>query len=102
MSITPLEKRIVAAFAVPNPSIAIAILSALPARVGGQEATVFDGAPLANWIAPAKVPGDSFTVFHARKRFAVETAPSRLVVHVSADNRYRLYVNGVQGSSGPQ
>jgi alpha-L-rhamnosidase len=28
--------------------------------------------------------------------------PARFVVHVSADNRYRLYVNGVQVSSGPQ
>src|SRR2546423_11122951 len=102
MSITPLEKRIVAAFAVPNPAIAIAILSALPARVGGQEARVFDGTPPANWIAPAKVPGDSFTVFHARKPFALETAPSRFVVHVSADNRYRLYVDGLQVSSRPQ
>src|SRR2546423_3453812 len=102
MSITPLKKQIAAAFALRNPAIAIAILSALPARVGGQEARVFDGAPPANWIAPAKVPGDSFTVFHARKPFALETAPSRFVVHVSADNRYRLYVNGVQVSSGPQ
>ncbi len=28
--------------------------------------------------------------------------PARFVVHVSADNRYRLYVNGLQVSSGPQ
>src|SRR2546423_12847767 len=83
-------------------TIAIAFLSALSATVGAQEARVFDGAPPANWIAPAKVPGDSFTVFHARRSFVLEKAPSRFVVHVSADNRYRLYVNGVQLSSGPQ
>src|SRR5256714_608507 len=83
-------------------TIAIAFLSALSATVGAQEARVFDGAPPANWIAPAKVPGDSFTVFHARRSFGLEKAPARFVVYVSADNRYRLYVNGVQVSSGPQ
>src|SRR6266513_1669029 len=85
-----------------NITIATALLSALSATVGAQEARVFDGAPRANWIAPAKVPGDSFIVFHARRSFVLEKAPSRFVVHVSADNRYRLYVNGVQVSSGPQ
>jgi hypothetical protein len=48
------------------------------------------------------VPGDSFTVFHARRTFELATKPARFVVHVSADNRYRLYVNGVQVASGPQ
>ena len=38
-------------------------------------------------------------------RAALSSSPSRpeqFVVHVSADNRYRLYVNGEQVSSGPQ
>jgi alpha-L-rhamnosidase len=55
------------------------------------------------------VPGDSFTVFHARRTFELATKPARFVVHVSADNRYRLYVNGTdvaylydRVSSGPQ
>ena len=55
------------------------------------------------------MPGDSFTVFHARRTFELATKPARFVVHVSADNRYRLYVNGedvaylyAQVSSGPQ
>jgi hypothetical protein len=55
------------------------------------------------------VPGDSFTVFHARRAFELATKPARFVVHVSADNRYRLYVNGedvaflyARVSSGPQ
>ena len=63
---------------------------------------MFDGASPASWIAPPGVPGDSFTVFHARRTFVLATVPTRFVVHVSADNRYRLYVNGVQVSSGPQ
>jgi hypothetical protein len=55
------------------------------------------------------VPGDSFTVFHARRTFELSSKPARFVVHVSADNRYRLYVNGedvaylyANVSSGPQ
>jgi len=76
--------------------------AALSVSVDAQEARVFDGAPAAKWIAPSKVPGDSFTVFHARRAFMLEKVPARFVVHVSADNRYRVYVNGVQVSSGPQ
>ncbi len=74
-----------------------------------QEPRVFDNAPAASWIAPPGVPGDSFTVFHARRAFELATRPARFVVHVSADNRYRLYVNGEDVaylyagvSSGPQ
>src|SRR6185503_21235521 len=78
---------------------AIPLLNAAGAQDAGR---VFDGAPAAKWIAPSKVPGDSFTVFHARRTFVLDSAPRRFVVHVSADNRYRLYVNGVQISSGPQ
>src|SRR6185312_5239933 len=77
----------------------IPLLNAAGAQDAGR---VFDGAPAAKWIAPSKVPGDSFTVFHARRTFVLDSAPRRFVVHVSADNRYRLYVNGVQVSSGPQ
>ncbi|MGH7603902.1 MAG: alpha-L-rhamnosidase C-terminal domain-containing protein [Gemmatimonadaceae bacterium] len=83
-------------------TITIAILSALAAVVNAQETRVFDGAPPATWIAPSKIPGDSFTVFHARRSFVLDKVPAQFVVHVSADNRYRLYLNGAQVSSGPQ
>src|SRR5688500_14130035 len=72
------------------------------ASLDAQEPRVFENAPPARWIAPPGVPGDSFTVFHARRGFDLTTVPARFFVHVSADNRYRLYVNGVQVSSGPQ
>ena len=77
-----------------------AILAATPLRA--QPTPIFDGAPPASWIAPPGVPGDSFTVFHARKTFELRTVPARFVAHVSADNRYRLFVNGAEVSSGPQ
>jgi alpha-L-rhamnosidase len=81
---------------------AFSTIVALSAPLDAQEPRVFDGAPAASWIAPPGVPGDSFTVFHARRTFDLTAVPARFVVHVSADNRYRLYVNGVQVSSGPQ
>ncbi len=81
-------------------TLVIALIWATSA-VGAQE-LVFNGATTASWIAPRKIAGDSFTVFHARRSFILERAPARFIVHVSADNRYRLYVNGVEVSSGPQ
>jgi alpha-L-rhamnosidase len=63
---------------------------------------IFSGATEANWIAPPGMPPDSFGVFHARRAFDLAAKPARFLVHVSADNRYRLYVNGTQVSSGPQ
>jgi hypothetical protein len=66
------------------------------------EPRVFQNAPAALWISPPGVPGDAFGVFHFRRRFELAAPPDRFVVHVSADNRYRLFVNGQQVSSGPQ
>ena len=67
----------------------------------GQSASL-GGGPLARWIAPASVPGDSFVVFHARRAFELSNVPAHFPVQVSADNRYRLFLNGVSISSGPQ
>ena len=63
---------------------------------------VFAGAPPAVWIAPPNAAPDSFAVFRARRAFALPGRPARFVVHVSADHRYRLFVNGAEVSSGPQ
>jgi alpha-L-rhamnosidase len=63
---------------------------------------VFAGAPAAPWISPPGATGSEFGVFHFRRVFELDARPSSFVVHVSADNRYRLFVNGEQVSSGPQ
>ena len=55
----------------------------------------------ARWIV---CPGESPTqygVYHFRKTFELGETPPSFVVHVSADNRYRLFVNGIPVSSGP-
>jgi len=71
-------------------------------QVSVGQATIFAGAAPASWIAPPGIPGDSTVVFHARRTFDLPSKPDRFLIHVSADNRYRLYVNGDEVASGPQ
>jgi GNAT superfamily N-acetyltransferase len=54
------------------------------------------------WIAHPGAPAQEAGVYHFRRSFDLPARPRRFVVHVSADNRYRLFVNGVAVSSGPQ
>ena len=55
----------------------------------------------AYWIT---VPGTSpkeYGVYHFRKTFSLTAKPSSFSIHVSADNRYKLFVNGTMVSLGP-
>ena len=55
----------------------------------------------ARWVV---CPGESpvqYGVYHFRKTFDLAETPASFIVHVSADNRYRLFVNGEAVSSGP-
>jgi hypothetical protein len=63
---------------------------------------VFNGAPAAFWIFHPDVPRDHYGVFHFRRVVTLERVPETFVVHVSADNRYRLFVNGQHVATGPQ
>ena len=83
----------------------VPLVCALPtssARAQASQPTVFEDAPVAFWVAPPDVPGDDYAVFHVRKAFSLDAVPARFVVHVSGDNRYRLFVNGRSVSTGPQ
>ncbi|MBV8629346.1 MAG: hypothetical protein JOZ83_00365 [Silvibacterium sp.] len=55
----------------------------------------------ASWIAhptaPAKAPG----VFYFRRALTLETVPAHYWVHVSADNRFLLHINGKYAAEGP-
>ena len=84
--------------------LALVVLAGAPRSGQAQrpEPRVFENAPAAQWISPPDVPGGEFGVFHFRRVFDLPSPPDRFVVHVSADNRYRLFVNGEQVSSGPQ
>lgn len=55
----------------------------------------------ANWISCPGVPQRDYGVYHFRKTFSLETVKEKFIVHVSADNRYRLFVNGTAVCSGP-
>lgn len=56
---------------------------------------------LARWITHPEIDQQAFAVIHFRKTLDLAEVPERFVVHVSADNRYKLYVNGQQVSLGP-
>ncbi|MBN2410174.1 alpha-L-rhamnosidase N-terminal domain-containing protein [candidate division KSB1 bacterium] len=55
----------------------------------------------ANWIAPGKVSLYEYGIYHFRKTFELKEKPKKFIIHVSADNRYCLFVNGVPVSFGP-
>ncbi|MDF2188118.1 alpha-L-rhamnosidase N-terminal domain-containing protein [Paraflavitalea sp. CAU 1676] len=55
----------------------------------------------ASWITCPDIAGRAYGVYHFRKTFQVTARPARFVVHVSADNRYRLFVNGKAVCNGP-
>ena len=55
----------------------------------------------AAWITAPSAPSTDYGVFHFRKNFALPTPPDHFLIHVSADNRYRLFVNGTSVSVGP-
>ena len=54
------------------------------------------------WIAHPSASPTDFGVYHFRKTFTLSVRPKHFVVHVSADNRYRLFVNGRSVSIGPE
>src|SRR5882724_9628384 len=55
----------------------------------------------ANWIDAPNASTQGYGVYHFRKTIDLATKPQAFVVHVSADNRYELYVNGKPASHGP-
>jgi alpha-L-rhamnosidase len=55
----------------------------------------------ASWIALPGEPANDYGIFHFRKTFELAAKPSTFVIHVSADNRYKLFVNNNLVSVGP-
>lgn len=54
----------------------------------------------AQWIKhPAT--NNQYGVYHFRKSFDLDNAPSKFIIHISADNRYWLFVNGKRICTGP-
>lgn len=63
--------------------------------------SLLEGRWQAHWISLPDEPANIYGVYHFRKSFELENVPSRFIVHASADNRYKLYVNGQFVSLGP-
>lgn len=55
----------------------------------------------AKWIAWPDDSGLEYGVYHFRKNFELEEIPGEFIIHVTADNRYRLFVNGEPVCFGP-
>ncbi len=53
------------------------------------------------WICALHETGRDYGVFHFRKTVDLPAKPASFFVNVSADNRYKLYVNGTLVSLGP-
>ncbi len=94
--------------------MALAILAAFASGIAaGRAAAQSPGAsgavggavaapPPARWIADPAASGDAYGVFHFRRVLELLRRPEHFVVHLSADNRYRFFVNGTSVSAGPQ
>ena len=54
-----------------------------------------------SWITCPGVAQREYGIYHFRKKINLKTKPSTFVVHVTADNRYRLFVNGKAVCYGP-
>jgi alpha-L-rhamnosidase len=55
----------------------------------------------ARWISVPNTAPFDYGVYHFRRTFDLPGKPLSFVVHVTADNRYQLYVNGVRAAWGP-
>lgn len=53
------------------------------------------------WISCPDVPQRDYGIYHFRKTFSLKQKPQQFIVHLTADNRYRLFVNGKPVLSGP-
>lgn len=79
----------------------------IPAYLYGQPESIrinpdlFIKAWSAKWITHPEFEGTAYGVFHFRKILLLAKKPDKYIVHVSADNRYRLYVNGASVCFGP-
>ena len=83
--------------------ILLLVLNILLVKIsnGQQSAPLFERPWTANWIAAQHDEGTEYGVYYFRKNIDLPTKPASFLIHVSADNRYKLYVNNTLVSLGP-
>ena len=55
----------------------------------------------ARWITARDADSHAYGVYHFRKTIELPSAPDHYLIHISADNRYRLFVNARYVTAGP-
>ncbi len=55
----------------------------------------------AKWITYPGISGKEYGVYLFRKNFQLDKGAKEFIVHISADNRYKLFVNGKYICNGP-
>jgi len=55
----------------------------------------------ASWITTPDNDLKAFGVYHFRKKINLEKKPEHFIIHVSADNRYKLFINETEVVHGP-
>jgi len=80
----------------------LAFLAPISVAIFGA-ASAFSQPPdwIARWIDVPGVSGQDYGVYHFRRSFDLAAKPAAFPVHVSGDNRYELYANGVRVAWGP-
>ena len=53
------------------------------------------------WISHPSASVYDYGVYHFRNTFSLDKVPHQQIIYISADNRYRLYVNGQEIAHGP-
>ncbi len=56
----------------------------------------------ASWITCPEIASNDYNVVMFRKKFELSTKPSSFLVHITADNKYKLFVNEKYIGFGPQ
>lgn len=56
----------------------------------------------ASWITSQDIAEADYSITMFRKSFHLNDKPNQFIIHISADNRYKLFINGILSSIGPQ
>jgi len=67
----------------------------------GHAAALVSAQWTARWIFAPNAPSGDFGVYHFRRAIDLPRKPPTFIIHVSGDNRYQLYVNGLRVLWGP-
>jgi alpha-L-rhamnosidase len=55
----------------------------------------------ASWITCPDINQRAYGIYHFRKKINLPSKPGKFLIHISADNRYRFFVNGQPVCFGP-